>query len=180
MKISWTTKTIGIMLLIAVYISFPFFKIKYFETFTSLRIIYQYLLLPILFISALGTIVIYIKYLRQFNKKTNSKTKAAFQDIFTTVFLTCIVSAILIGLTVSTIVTTNAYCGQSKDVRIIGTVVNYSENTTKWGRLRHRIKFINSYDQTMTDIEVYRKYEIGEEFNKNMKIGKWGQLYSIN
>ena len=168
------------MLLIGGYISFPFFKIRHFETLTSLRMIYNYLLLPILFISALGTIFIYIKYLRQFNKKTSSKTKAAFQDIVTTVFLTCSVSAILIGMTVSTIVTTNAYCGESKAVTITGTVINYSTNTTKWGRLQHHIKFINSFDNTMTNLEVYRKYEIGEVFNKDMKIGKWGQLYSID
>jgi len=180
MKLSWTTKTIGIMALIACYISFPFFKIKYFETNTSLKFIFHHLLISIVCIAALGTIIVYIKYLRQLNKKTNSKIKVVFQDLFTTVLLTGIVSAILIGMTVSTIVTSNAYCGQSKDVRITGTVVDYSENTTKWGRLRHRIKFINSYDKIMTDIEVYRKYEIGEAFNKNMKIGKWGQLYSID
>ena len=180
MKLSSTIKTIGIMVLIACYISFPFFRIKHFETLTALKFIYHNLLIPIACFAALGTIIVYIKYLRRLNPKTNSKVKVVFQDLFTILFLTGIVSAILIGMSVSTIVTSNAYCGQSKDVRIIGTVVDYSENTTKWGRLRHRIKFINSYDQTMTDIEVYRKYEVGEEFNKNMKIGKWGQLYSIN
>jgi len=39
MKLSLTTKTIGIMVLIAYYISFPFFKIKYFETLTPLKLI---------------------------------------------------------------------------------------------------------------------------------------------
>ncbi len=180
MKLGSTTKTIGIMVLIACYILFPFFKIKYFETLTSLKFIYHYLLFPILFIAAIGTIVIYIKRLRKFNKPTNSKLKIVLQDSFTTVLLTGIVSAILVGMTVSTIVTTNAFCGQSKEIEIKAKVLGYSANTTKWGRLRHRIKFINSYDQTMTDIEVYRKYEIGEEFNKKMKIGKWGQLYSID
>jgi hypothetical protein len=83
-------------------------------------------------------------------------------------------------MSVSTIVTTNAYLGQSKDVLVVGTVVEYSENTTKWGRLRHRIKFISTYDKKMKDFEVYRKYEIGEVFKKDMKIGIWGQLYSID
>ena len=180
MKLSSTAKTIGIMVLIAFYISFPFFKIKYFETLTSLKLIYHNLLIPIICLSGLGTIIVYIKYLRRLNPKTNSKVKVVFQDLFTTVFLTGIISAILVGMTVSTIVTTNAYCGQSKDILVVGTVVDYSENTTKWGRLRHRIKFISSYDNKMKDFEVYRKYEIGEEFKKEMKIGTWGQLYSID
>ena len=180
MKLSPTTKIIGIMVLIACYILFPFFKIKYFETLTSLKLIYHNLLIPIVFFSAVGTIFVYVKYLRQLNPKSNSKVKVVFQDLFTTVFITGIISAILVGMTVSTIVTTNAYCGQSKDILVVGTVVDYSENTTKWGRLRHRIKFISSYDKKLKDFEVYRKYEIGEEFKKDMKIGTWGQLYSID
>src|SRR5690606_36480472 len=180
MRLSSKTKTIGIIVLIACYISFPFFKIKYFETLTSLKFIYHNLLIPIISLSALGTTMIYIKYIRRLNPKTNSKAKVIFLDVFNTVFMTGIVSAILIGMAVSTIVTTNAYCGQSKDVLVIGTVVGYSENITKWGRLRHRIKFISSYDKELKDFEVYRKYEIGEEFKKNMKIGFWGQLYSID
>lgn len=180
MKFSSTAKTIVIMLLIACYISFPFFRIKYFETLTSLKLIYHNLIIPIIFLSGLGTIIVYIKYLRRLNPKTNSKVKVAFQDIFTKVFLTGIISAILVGMTVSTIVTTNAYCGQSKDILIVGTVVDYSENTTKWGRLKHRIKFESSFDNKMKDFEVHRKYKIGEEFKKEMKIGIWGQLYSID
>ena len=180
MKLSSTTKTIGIMVLIACYISFPFFKIKYLETLTSLKFIYHNLLIPIICFTGLGTIIIYIKYLRRLNQKTNSKAKVVFQDLFTSIFLTGIFSAVIVGMTVSTIVTTNAYCGHSKDVLVVGTVVEYSENTTKWGRLIHRIKFISSYDKKLKDFEVYRKYEIGEEFKKDMKIGKWGQLYSID
>lgn len=180
MKLSSTTKMIGILVLIAFYILFPFFKIKYFETLTSLKFIYHNLLIPIILFSAMGTIVVYIKYLRQINQKTNSRLKVIFQDIITTVFLTGIISAILVGMIVSTIVTTNAYCGESKNILIVGTVVDYKENTTKWGRLRHRIKFISSYDNKMKNFEVDRKYELGEEFRKDMKIGSWGQLYSIN
>jgi hypothetical protein len=118
--------------------------------------------------------------LRPLNPKTNSKLKVVFQDLFTTVFLTGIISAILVGMTVSTIVTTNAYCGQSKNILVVGTVVDYSESTTKWGKLRYRVKFISNYDKKLKDIEVYRPYEIGEVFKKDMKIGIWGQLYSID
>ena len=138
------------------------------------------LLIPIILLSATGTILVYVKYLRKLNPKTNSKVKAVFQDLFTTSFLTVITCVVLIGMTVSTIVITNAYCGQSKNVLVAGTIVDYSETPTKWGRVRHRIKFISSYDNKMKNFEVYRKYEIGEEFKKEMKIGLWGQLYSID
>lgn len=168
------------MMLIACYISFPFFKIKYFETLTSLKLIYHYLLIPILCFATLGTIIVYMKYLRLLNPTTNSKVKVVFQDLFSTVFLTGIVSVVLTGMTVSTIVTTNVYCGKSRKIDISAKVLNYTTSKTKFGRTTHQIDFINPYDGKNITLEVYKKYEVGELFKKDMKIGYWGQLYSKN
>ena len=172
-------KTIGLLLLVAILISFPFFKIKYFETYSSLKLIYHKFLIPILIISTLATLFLYSKYLRKFNAKTNSKIKIIFQDIFTVTFLTLIFSGLLCGLTVSTIVTTNAYLGQPKVLTINEPVIKYEPYTTRWGRLRHYIDFKNPIDNSIITLEVYRKYNVGETFIKEMSIGKWGQLYSM-
>ena len=179
-KFSWTTKAIAIMMLIAFCISFPFFKIKFFETTSTYKIIYNYFLIPIVSIASLGTIFTYVKFLRKFNKKTHSKLKVILQDVLTSVFLIFIVSAILLGLTLSSIVTTNAYCDRSKEFRIVATVESYEAYTTKWGRLRHYIIFTNPVNKSEIRLEVFRKYEIGESFIKDMKLGKWGQLYSVD
>jgi hypothetical protein len=89
-------------------------------------------------------------------------------------------SAILTGMTLSTIITTNAYLEPQKEIRISETVIEYEPYTTKNGRLRHYITFKNPVDNQIIRLEVYRKYEVGKTFTKTMKLGKWGQLYSIN
>ena len=179
MKQQWKIKNTGLLLIIAMWISFPFFEIKYFETFSSFQIIYHYFLLPIVIVSTLGVIILYTKYLKKFNKPTNSKIKRALQDIFTITFLVLIFSGILCGLTVSTTVTTNAYLEPQKAISINETVTKYETDRTKWGRLRHYINFKNPANNLEIRLEVYRKYYVGEKFTKDMKIGKWGQLYSI-
>ena len=156
MKFS-ATKMIGIMVLIGCYIEFPFFKIKYFEIASSLTLIYHYLLFPIVFLSVSGSLFVYIKYLRQLNPKTNSKAKVVLQDICNPILFTIINSAVLFGITLSTIATTNAYCGQSKDVLVVGTVAEYSEHRTKYGGIERRIKFISTYDNELKNLRVYRK-----------------------
>jgi len=102
------------------------------------------------------------------------------QDILTVSLLAFISALILCGLTFSTIVTTNAYCGPQKIIEIKEPIIRYEPYITKNGRLRHYIRFINPTDNQIINLEVYRKYSVGELFIKEMKIGKWGQLYSID
>ncbi len=58
------------------------------------------------------------------------------------------------------------------------SVEEYKPYTTKNGRLRHYINFENPKNQELINLEVYRKYEVGEIFEKEMKYGYWGILYS--
>ena len=175
-----TITFIGILLLISILISFPFFTIKYFEVASAIKLLYHNFFYPILIIATLSTLVAYSKYLRKFNKKTNSKIKVAFQDFFSVSILTCIFASILLGLTFSVIVTSNAYLGSTKVLVIKERVIEYEPYITKWGRLRHYIKFINPTTNNIIRLEVYRKYNVDETFIKEMKIGKWGQLYSFD
>ena len=145
-----------------------------------MQIIYRYFLYPILILSTIGTIYLYLKYLRKLSQPTSSKIKKRLQDIFTVSILTCVFSAILCGLTFSAIVTTNAFSGPRESTTINEPVIEYEPYTTKWGRLRHYIKFKNPNDNKIIRLEVYRKYEVGETFSKGLKIGKWGLVYSVD
>ena len=171
---------IGILILISILISFPFFAIKYFEPLPILKLLYHNFFYPILIIASITTVVTYFKYLRKFNKKTHSKIKVALQDFFSVTFLTCIFAVILLALIFSVIVTSNAYLGSSEVLLIKERVIKYEPYITKWGRLRHYIEFINPTNNKIIRLEVYRKYNIDETFIKEMKIGKWGQLYSFD
>jgi len=179
MKKHPTLSIIGLLVLLAILISFPFFKIKYFEVESAFVLIYHIFLLPFIVIATVGIVFLYSKYLRKFNKKTNSKFKIILQDFFMVTTLSLIVFAILNGLTLSTIVTTNAYLGVEKKVTINETVIDYEAYTTKNGRLRHYIKFKNPITNIPIRLEVYTEYEVGDTFVKEMRVGKWGQLYSF-
>ena len=85
---------------------------------------------------------------------------------------------ILFGITFSLIITTNKLFGNSENVKIIETVEKYEPYTTKNGRLRHYIDFRNPKTQETIHLEVYREYYVGEIFEKEMKYGAWGILYS--
>ena len=150
-------KITGFLVIIAIWISFPFFEIKYFETNSSYHIVYHYFLLPILIVSTLGAIILYAKYLKKLNTPTNSKTKRTLQNIFTITFLALIFSGILCGLTVSTIITTNAYLEPQKAITINEPVTKYNTDRTKWGTLRHYISFKNPTNNLEIRLEVYRK-----------------------
>jgi len=174
------TKSVLIILGIAIFIAFPFFNIKYFEIGTTLKIIYNYLLIPTTLVSFLGMTICYFKFLKKYNPPTNSKAKKIAQDFFN-IFLGGIsIGLVLFGIILSTIITTNAYLGTSKDINIDEEVLNYISGKTKYGRTTHQIEFINPNDGKKIRLEVYKKYNIGDTFKKDMKIGYWNQLYSKN
>ena len=84
----------------------------------------------------------------------------------------------MFGIILSTIITTNAYLGTSKNIEINAEVLKYITGKTKFGRTTHQIEFVNPNDGQIIRLEVYQKYNIGENFKKDMKIGYWNQLYS--
>lgn len=180
MKRHWKIKIVAIELLIALLISFPFFKLEYFETLTTLHIIYKYFLLPTAITSCVLVTVIYFKYLRKLNPRTESKGKIFFQDFFSISILSGIITATLCGIILSAIITTNAYLEPQKSVSVNAPVIKYEAHLTKYRRLRHEILIINPVDSSSLKLEVYRKYSEGEIFHKGMKLGKWGMLYSFH
>lgn len=100
------------------------------------------------------------------------------QDFFNLFLGTIFIGGILFGIGFSTIITSNAYLGNSKDIKVEVEVLNYITGKTKFGRTIHKIEFINPNDKKRIRLEVYEKYNIGDTFKKEMKIGYWNLLYS--
>lgn len=176
------SKSIYILMIsgIAIFIAFPFFNIKYFETETSLNIIYKYILFPLIIVSFLSMTYCYFKFLKKYNPPTNSKAKRIAQDFFNIFLGGIYLGLVFFGIVLSTIITTNAYWGTPADIEINAEVLNYITDKTRQGRITHHIEFKNPNDGKTLRLEVYNKYNIGDTFTKDMKIGYWNQLYSIN
>lgn len=179
MKNHIVLKIIGLQVLIAGLIAFPFFRIKYFETGSTNEIILNYLIYPILITSVVLILYLYFKHLRKLNEKTNSKMKKFLQDFFSITLLSLFSSGILYGLILSAIITSNAYLKPLSSIIINEPVIEYEPYTTRYGRLRHYIKFENPQTKRPYRIEVFREYKVGEVFSKEMKIGRWNQIYSF-
>lgn len=180
MKLDWTKKMFLLLIIMAVFIAYPFFRIKYFDTFQFNLIIYHYLLIPILILAPILTYFIQFKYFKKIEKKLALKPRTKLQDIVSVIFLTIPVSMILYGLTLSCLITTNSYLGNQRTILINQPVIEYEPYFNKQGRLQHYITFKNPTDNSSIRINASRKYEIGETFSKEMKIGTWGLLYSFD
>ncbi len=87
-------------------------------------------------------------------------------------------TGILFGIAFSLIISTNKFFGKSESLKINERVYKYESYITKHGRLKHYIDFKNPKTQEIIHLEVYREYYVGEIFEKEMKYGLWGILYS--
>ena len=175
----WKSNVWLIIIICAVIIGYPFFAIKYFETSTALKIVVKYFLLPIvIFLLIYGPKFYYrsVKPLDNKIPKNNFKEKAG--DLASIFMMIICSTGILFGISFSLIITTNKLFGKSESVKINERVEKYEPYITKNGRLRHYIDFRNPKTQQIIHLEVYREYYVGEIFEKEMKYGAWGILYS--
>ena len=173
--------TIVYFLICSVIGWYPFFAIKYFETHKALATTTKYFL-PIITLVAIPVMTkFYFKYLKQLDTsfKLKSRTKEKWTDFFNCFLIILVVIATFFGMTFSTIITTNAL-GNSKSITLKETVQDYYTSTDKYGKTRLYIKFLNPVDKEVVTLEVYRQYNIGDTFEKEMKIGRWGILYSTD
>jgi len=86
-------------------------------------------------------------------------------------------TGIFIGTTLSLIILTNAYIGSSRTINLNAKIVDYYTLTSK-GRTKHYIKIQDQQLERIIDLKVQEPYQVGQSFNRTMKIGKWGLLYS--
>ncbi|MFN7910662.1 MAG: hypothetical protein ACK5QC_02490 [Bacteroidota bacterium] len=86
-------------------------------------------------------------------------------------------TGIFFATTLSLIILTNAYLGDSKTININATIVDYYIMKSR-GRTRHYIKIQDQQLDRIIELKVQGPYKVGEVFNKTMQIGKWGLIYS--
>jgi len=159
---------------------YPFFSIKYFETHKALVTATKYFL-PIITLVAIPVVTkFYFKHLKQLNAnyKFKSLIKEKWADFTNCFLITLVVVATFFAMTFSTIITTNAYTGGSVSILLHENVQDHYTSTDKYGKTRRYIKFLNPVDKKVITLEVYRQYNVGDTFEKEMKIGRWGILYS--
>jgi len=178
---NWKSKVILFYIICAFIIAYPFFAIDYFETSTALKLTAKYLLIPIFICLLILVPKFYYKKVKPLDKnKPKTKIKEKSRDILSIFMMLICLTGIFFGIVFSLIITTNKFFGKSETVEIKEPVLEYSPEITRNGRLRHHIKFKNPKTNKNIDLEVYRKYKVGEIFEKEMKYGAWGILYSTN
>lgn len=170
----WKYKYLCFIIICSIIIGYPFFTIKYFESHTALKIAAKYWLPPIFIVLLIIGPKFYIKKVKPLDNKPSSK----FRDFFSIAFMIICATGLFFSISFSLIITTNKWFSKSETVKIKEPVTKYYTDITKNNRLRHYIEFTNPKTGKKISLEVYRKYETGEVFEKEMKYGAWGILYS--
>lgn len=111
-------------------------------------------------------------------KPLDKKPESKLRDFCSTAFMIICATGLFFLMAFSLVITTNKFFGNSEIVKIKQPVLGYFEEITKNGRLKHHIEFKNPKTGENIRLEVYKKYMIGDEFEKEMKYGAWGILYS--
>jgi hypothetical protein len=138
----------------------------------------KYFALPILIVMAPSCYFIYLRFIRQYEKKVQKKAIwTQLRSIFRVFILTLAMTVIFIGTTLSLIILTNAYVGDSKTINLKARIVDYYTLTSK-GRTRHYVKIQDRQLDRIIDLKVQGPYQVGQTFNETMQIEKWGLLYS--
>jgi|SRR5690554_262932 len=166
---------IGICILIIIlsFTSFDFIEVN-----TAIDWTMKYFALPILIIMTPTSYFVYLKFIRQLEtKEYKSKIWTLLRTIFRITILTLAMTMLFTVTVLSSIILTNAYIGDSRTINLNAKVVDYYTLTNR-GQTRHYIKIQDQQLDRIVKLKVFEPYLIGQQFNKAMKIGKWGLLYS--
>ena len=162
-----------ILTIVLSFTSFDFIEV---DTATSWTM--KYFALPILMVMTPSCYLIYLKFIRQHEtKEYKLKIWTQLRTIFRIFILTLAMTGIFIGTTLSIIILTNAYVGDSKIINLNAKIVDYYTMTSK-RRTRHYIKIQDQQLDRIIELKVQGQYQVGQTFNKTMLVGKWGLLYS--
>ena len=138
----------------------------------------KYFSLPFLIIMFPTCSIIYLKFLLQHEgKKYKTKFWTNIRTVFRIIILTFAMAALLYATTLSLIILTNAGLGESKTIVLNATIIDYHTVESK-GTIRHYIKIQDPQLNRIVQLKVNRPYIVGQPFEKTMKIGHWGLLYS--
>src|SRR5690606_5750192 len=115
----WKIKVILFYIVAGFIIGYPFFSIKYFETFIALKITLKFFLPPIVILLLLLGPKFYFKKVKPHDMAIpKSKAKEKARDIFAIVMAIICFTMILCGIAFSSIITTNKYLGKSEIVMV--------------------------------------------------------------
>ncbi|MCZ8296910.1 MAG: hypothetical protein O9297_06790 [Flavobacterium sp.] len=117
----WKHKYLVFILICSFIIAYPFFTIKYFETYTALKITAKYFLLPIFIILLMVGPKFYLKKVKPLDKQPESKVR----DFFSITFMTICATGLFFFMTYSMVITTNKFLGNSEKVKIKQPVTKY-------------------------------------------------------
>jgi hypothetical protein len=138
----------------------------------------KYFALPILLFMTPACYYIYLKFIRQHERKEyKSKFLTNLRTAFRILILTVAMTGIFIATTLSLIILSNAYLGESKTIDLKAVIVDYYQTENR-GRTSHYIKIKDEQLKNSIELKVERSYKVGQIFNKTLKIGYWGLLYS--
>jgi hypothetical protein len=111
-------------------------------------------------------------------REYKSKVWTQLRTVFRILILTLAMSGVFIGTAFSFIILTNAYIGDIKTINLNSKIIDYYTLTNNNGQIRHYIKIQDNRFDRIIDLKVKGPYQVGQTFNKTMRIGKWGLLYS--
>lgn len=169
----FTLFTICILTVIMAFNSFD-----YVETYIAHEITMKYFSLPILLIMFPVCLIIYLKFLVQHEgKKYSKKIWTNLISIFHIITLTIAMTAVLYATTLSIIILTNDSLGENETIILNAKIVDYYSRESS-GTTRHYIEVQDPKLKRIVKLKVNKPFLIGEKFNKKMKIGYWGLLYS--
>ncbi len=183
----WKYKILLIYLICGLVILYPFMAIKYFETITPNDIALTYFT-PFIVLTTiiLGPIFYFKKVIpvdhdlkRHKKAGTISKRKEKVRHFFSIFMIIIWTNIILYGLTFSLILITNSMI-YNRVIQVNEPILNYHCNLSRNGKTKHYIKIKHPTKNEIIELRVYQDYNEGELFTKEMKIGKWGILYSEN
>lgn len=161
-----------ISITLLLFILFDFFEFEMAVNWTL-----KYFALPIFIVMIPICYFSYSKFIKQRERKYKSKILIQLQTIFKVFGLTLGISVIFTGAILSMIILTNAYIGESRTIHLNAEIVDY-DTSKRRGRTRHYIKIQDKQLDRIIELQVKRPYQVRQRFNKTMKIGKWGLLYS--
>jgi hypothetical protein len=162
-----------ILTIVIAFTSFDFIEVD-----TAVNWTMRYYALPILIVMTPVCYFIYLRFLRQHERiEYKSQSWTRLRTVFRIFIMTLAMTGIFIATTLSIIILTNAYFGDSQIINLSAKVVDYY-TTKRKGRTRHYIKIQDQKLDRIIELKVDRPYQVGQVFNKSMQIGQWGLLYA--
>lgn len=153
----------------------PTFLLEFTEFSPAIKWTVNFFVLPILIVMIPSCSFIYLKFIKQHETKNyTTQMQTTLRSIFRIFFMTLGMTFIFSGTVVSFIILSNAYFQGSKSIDISGKVIDYSLGSRN---NKHYVEIKDNQFERIIKLQVQQQYEIGQNFEKRMYIGKWGLLF---